>query len=118
MNKKHERWSSSLSKWGSQDHIGRTQSEFKEKHSQHSHNNWKAGTPEEILDKYDPESEKELEKIPKKKLAPKPRKKPRKNIGNLSTVLEEDSEGEMNEDKEMEKEKPALSKPLGHRKSK
>ena len=72
-----------MSKWGSQDYIGRTQSEFKEKYSQHSHNNWKAGTPEGILEKYDPESEKELEKIPKEKIAPKLRRKPKKNIGNL-----------------------------------
>ena len=82
------------------------------------YNNWNKGTPEGILEKDDPESEKELEKIPKEKLAPKPKKKPKKNIGNLPTVLEEGSEVEMNDDKEMEKEKPSLTKPLGHRNSK
>ena len=82
------------------------------------YNRWKTGTPEGILDKDVLENKENLEEIPKKKLVPKPKKKQKKVIGNLPTVLEESSGGEMNDDKDAEEEKPSLPEPQGHRVSK
>ena len=80
------------------------------------YNNWRTGNPEKIPEKNNPERIGEPDKIPKEKLAPKHRKKPKKNTGSLPTIQEEDEDVEV--DKGKEKEKPPLTMPLGYRNSK